>query len=311
MSEINTRTDVVVFCDLDGTIVLDNSFHIFISSIWCGANFKQKLSFSLLILTRLLGSASGGHAGFKRRILNWFGEQNSRWKVAVVDRVLRRLKATISEAVMREILSFKEQGAQIVLATAAPDIYARAMGLSIGVDHCIATDGLPGEGWQELVGPAKAEACRLWLETNRTESGPHIVVITDHRDDLPLMAMADEVVIQAVTSEIASISETLAPHSLKLRPLDVAAAQSDGGYWLWFDDRPKGPLDIWEVYTILSKHRHAQIYEGRGRWRRIGPGNPLAPAVLRRDCPRPPTSRERILIYYRRRLLRDWLGLFH
>lgn len=309
MSDGTTATRTVVFCDLDGTLVLDNSFHGCLATAWTLANARQRLALSICLLPRLLGRLAGGHAGLKRRALNWIARQPEEWRADLVKATMERLDSTVSTPIRRDLQTLASGGADIVLATAAPDFYARPFAARFGMIDCLATASTVTQGWSELLGTRKADACATWLAKRGV--APRVVVMTDHADDVPLLRLADEAIIQASPTEFDGIRSRLDPARPVLRHVDPLADEEGGGHWLWFDDRPRGPLDAWEVHTILSKHRHARIYSGAGQWRRIGPGQTLDHATLRRDCPRPPGSRDRLMIHLRRRIQRDWLGTFH
>lgn len=306
----------VVFCDLDGTLVLDNSFYVFLAAAWSLAGAGRRLELAAGIAPRMLGRVGGGHAGLKRRVLSWYWRLEVPLREAIIERTVNRLQRTFSQPVLSLLRNEGQKGARVVLATAAPDVYAGRIQSLIGADACIATPGQPGPGWGELLGDAKARACRRWLQDHQLSDGPtEVTVVTDHPDDLPLLRLADHAVLQNSARDMDLLEQAIRAlpdgHRTRITRIDTLAAQSTGGSWLWFDDRPEGPLDDWEIRMILSKHRHAHLYTGDGRWQWIGPGQPLTAAVRRRDCPRPPSSRRRLAIHLRRRVLRDWLGLYH
>jgi phosphoserine phosphatase len=307
----------VVFCDLDGTLVLDNSFHIFLASAWSLSGLAARFGLAARLAPRALGRAGGGHGAMKRRALVWFWQQKSSMRDAIVQHTIERLHYTLSQPVVALLDNLRQQGARIVLATAAPNIYAERMQTLIKAEACLATPSRPNPDWAELLGEAKARACRRWLnEQVGDESAPQVTVVTDHPDDLPLLRLADHAVLQGSARTIEQIETMLRTYpdgkQTQITKIDVLSGHdTGGGYWLWFDDRPAGPLNDWEMKTILSKHRHARLYVGAGLWQAIGPGQSFAAAVRRRDCPRPPSSRARLAIHLRRRLLRDWLGLYH
>lgn len=308
------RNGTVVFCDLDGTLVLDNSFHVFLATAWARGSMRLRFGLLRAASARLLGRFGGGHAGLKRRVLRCVSRLPEPERTTIVAATLERLEATVSGPISRILDAWRRRGARLVLATAAPDLYAAALARTRGME-CLATKSDVGPGWSELLAGRKAEACRALLAT-----GPRgrVVVLTDHPDDLPLIEIADEAVIQAPPQRYARMVAALGERSgalvstrTELVHVDPTSAEDGGGYWLWIDDRPHGPLDHWEVRTILSKHRHALLYQGDGRWRRTGPGQELSGVASRRDCPMPPSSRQRLLTHLRRRLVRDWLGIFH
>ncbi len=308
----------MVFCDLDGTLVLDNSFHVFIASAYSAGGFAQRMSLALRLAPRVFGRSSGGHVGMKRRVLRWFNAQTDAWQDRVVELTVARLMKTISEPMSRVLQAHAAQGARVVLATAAPAVYATRIARAMKADACLATEFPADPAWRELLADEKARACADWLDAQGLARGgdadaPRVVVLTDHGDDLPLLRLADEAVIQASPRRFAKMSAALASEAQppRLTHIDPLTFQEGGGMWLWINDSPWGPYDRWELRTVLSKHRHALLYCGAGLWQPIRPGQSLGNAALRRDCPSPPGSRQRLSTYLRRRLVRDWLGVFH
>lgn len=301
-------TEDVVVVDLDGTLVLGNTFHEFLLNLW---QFGGLFGRSRLILA------------FARRAFSRSDLARQVMKVSVVkihrqlpaDRRQRVVKATVdssrrqlSAPVMSLIEEARTRGDRVILATAAPAAYAEPLSEVLGFDTCLATSVDASQPDDELLGERKAEAVRRWMDGNSVSTG-RLVVVSDHPDDLPLFRMADEYVLHADERTQASIEGSLPlPAAIRFDPL---AAEPDGGIWLWFDDRPLGPLDRWEVVTVLSKHRYALVYVGNGRWARVQPGDSLAQVVCRTTCPRPPSVRQRVLTSTRRRVVRDRLGIFH
>lgn len=308
---LNVATRHVLFCDLDGTLVLDNSFHVFLAAAWTEAGWRGRFALALILGLRLAGRAGGGHRAMKRRVMGWFARQPEGWQTRVAARTAARLRPTVSQPVLRLLEEGRGAGGTVVLATAAPAVYARLVADWIGAAGCIASDGT-GQGFVERLGQAKADACQAVLAAGPGGRGGCVVtVLTDHADDLPLLEMADRIVLQAGKAEADAILRRLPSAAGSVTVIDPDAAQADGGYWLWFDDRPVGPLDLWEVRMALSKHRHAALYAGGGRWRRILPGDAVDPAVRRTDCPRPPSSSSRLRLHLGRRVMRDFLGIYH
>jgi phosphoserine phosphatase len=311
MNQCHNLQNIIVFCDLDGTLILDNSFHLFIATLWGAGTSRQRVSLMIRLMPRLLGNMTGGQSGMKRRVLVWFARQDEIWRKNVINALLLRLQPTMSRPVLQKIDELLKKDAHIVLATAAPDIYAVLLASQIGASACLATEGTIGPQWCELLAASKAGACKRYIRQHFPHNAGQIVVITDHADDLPLLRLADHAVIQAQPEAISRIKAGLRSEVLLIEEINVTGSQEGGGYWLWFDDRPIGPLDVWEVRTVLSKHRHALLYIGNGLWRCIGQGRSLADSVLRRDCPRPPSSIHRFITIQRRRLLRDILQIYH
>ncbi len=307
----STGSRAVLFVDLDGTLVLDNSFHLFLRAIAELGTVRLRLVLFCALGLRLVGRFSGGHEGLKRRVLVAFSIAPESCRSAIIDRTLDLLEHVRSRPIMSRIVAWQAAGGRVVLATAAPDWYAVPFARIVGIGDCIATAGVPARGWHELLAAAKAAACSDWLVHNGFGPGTRVGVLTDHTDDLDLLRISGEATVQANPACFARITQALAGKGPRLEHIDPVSSQEGGGSWLWFDDRPVGPLDPWEVRTILTKHRYALIYGREGRWRRIRRGRDIGIGVPRVDCPIVPDTHTRLLISAKRRIVRDWIGLFH
>ncbi|CCF18770.1 conserved hypothetical protein; putative Phosphoserine phosphatase [Pseudorhizobium banfieldiae] len=301
----------VVFCDLDGTLVLGNSFHSFLLASWRTAGALQRAQLAHQLALRAFGSRGGGHAGMKRRVLRWFSGLQEREKAEIVERTLSEMRSMVSQPVSNMLKDLRAEGHVVVLATAAPTIYAIPFASSFGFDECLGTLGTETNAvWFELVGERKAQACRQWLSRTFGPCPPAVTVITDHPDDLPLIEIAETIVIQARQEIFEKISGA-ATGTQAFQLIEPGRVDERGGYWLWFDDRAVGPIDWYEVKTVLSKHRYCLGHVGNGLWQRIVPGMDLAAFGKSVDIPPPPPVRQRVTINAKRRVLRDWLGIFH
>jgi phosphoserine phosphatase len=299
----------VMFVDLDGTLTLDNSFHLMLASLWRAGRARTRIALVAALLTRLVRPHSGRLA-MKRRVLEIFDGGRPDVRAAVVEDVQRSMRVTLSEPVRQRIEQWSRAKGRVVLATAAPMSYAAPFARGLGLDDCVATAAASGGTWHELSGEAKARACRDWLARHDVPASADLAVVTDHLDDLPLTREAHTVILQASPESFARLSQEI-DSDKHLEHIDPVSAQDGGGCWLWFDDAPKGPLDEWEVRTILSKHRYALMYAGAGSWERVRPGDTLTHAVLRVECPVPPSTRARLVVAAERRIVRDRLGIFH
>lgn len=302
------RFSNVVFVDLDGTAILDNSYYIFLRSLWLDGGWRERVDLIRALGIRLVFGRAA-RVSMKRRVARSFAGAEAHRQEAIVGRTLAALRQTISMPVQRRVDEFKRQGWTAILATAALDCYARPLAAELGYEDCLATPVCgPGADWRELRGDRKAEACRAWSSDH---GGAKILTaaISDHADDLPLLHDCSHVVIQAKREYAMGLAEKLSGQTL-VEILDPTAAEDGGGIWLWFLDAPSGPYDPWEVSTIASKHRYALLYVGDG-WRRLLPGASLGSAVLRVDCPSVPAVKTRLAIAARRVFFRDALGVFH
>ena len=303
-----TGADRVLFVDLDGTLTLDNSFHRFLIALWRhggpGTRLRILAGFGERVIRR------GGHSRvrMKRRALLAYGALSPAAKIATRTAVVGDVTRTLSGPVLDIIQCWRRSGGRVVLATAAPDCYSSDVVDAFEFDDLVATPTLVTKDWTETLGVEKARRCREWLTVNAPAAS--VGVVTDHVDDAPLLGDAHFGWVQGSQHDVDKLASRVAP-GVRIELIDVETAEDDGGIWLWFDDRPSGPHDVWEIRTILSKHRYALMYVGDGRWSRVRPGDDLEAAVKRRHCPRPPATRERLLIMLRRGVVRDRLGVFH
>lgn len=311
-SAITTPSRGVVVVDLDGTLVLGNSFHEFLGSLWQRGGFSARRALLAVVLRRTLSRGVRARQLMKLRVIKLYSRLDPTRAEAVLTGTVDACLAQISAPILSLVRARADAGWRVVVASAAPAVYAEALTGRLGFDACLASPMASDRPDDELIGERKAAAVRVWLDEEMpTCAGGSVpvMVVSDHRDDLPLMALADEVALQGSAAERAAIETQLRrPVAFSLDPLEK---QAGGGLWLWFDDRPSGPHDIWEVITILSKHRYALLYAGDGAWHRVLPGSSLAVGVHRSSCPRPPSIRQRVGVVARRRLVRDRLAIFH
>lgn len=248
----------------------------------------------------------------KRFILQKFGEADLGSQRVIVKRTLDKMDWTLSRPVLQKIAAYRDEGWCTVLATAAPECYARPFSEAFGFDDCIASPPVLGdEPWEEMIGLRKAESCKAWADAIALDGIAEFAAITDHPDDLPLLRLASRVVIQAPPKDADWLVGHLSCATDVFQIDPIGGCGDRGGMWLWIDDRPAGPCDVWEVRTLLSKHRYALLYRRDFRWERALPGDSLDDAAIRIDCPRPPTAMARVSIAARRRIVRDFLGIFH
>lgn len=247
----------------------------------------------------------------KRQLLRAFGKLPEPRRRLIVEATVEMVAPVISGPVMKLIAEWTLTSRPVVLATAAPHVYASVLAERVGISECVGTL-LPAEGeYCELMGENKRRALEEWLVSKRLDrSGARLVVASDSVDDLPVMRLADEVYIQSSKAVLHEIDSQLPAH-VRRQHIDTDSPQPEGGIWLWFDDKPLGPLSSYEVHIVLSKHRYCLLYEGASRWSRIAPGGSLGRAVRRVECPSPPPTAQRVLLLVKRRVVRDKLGIFH
>lgn len=166
-----------IVVDLDGTLVDTNTFSRFTLALM--RKPKMTMSVAITALGRKMRLYS--HAEAKQRILRLADARtNSRFIDHFVEQTVQNhLRDTVYSLALRE----QKKGALIILATAAPEMYAAVIARYTGLDGFIATP----TGGAENKGKVKAQRVKQWLEENDATLG---AVITDHADDLPLMQLA-------------------------------------------------------------------------------------------------------------------------
>lgn len=302
-------SESLVFVDLDGTLILDNSFHLFLRSLWLHGDLRMRGQLIAAVALRSLHPKQGRLA-LKRRVLRTFESASPPREATIIADMLEKMRKTLSAPILRRVSTSIEVGHTVVMVTAAPGCYARPFARLLGLEHCLATPPTDTVDWYELAGEAKVDASHDWRKSHGKSPDALIEIMTDHADDLPLLRRATRATIQAAPVDFSRIIAEL-PEGLSVEHIDPISFQEDGGYWFWLDDAPVGPYSPWDSHTLLSKHRYALVYVGAGIWKRVRPGDRLDTAVRRADCPVPPSARTRLSIWAKRRLIRDRLGIFH
>jgi phosphoserine phosphatase len=305
-------TSRVLVLDLDGTLVLDNSFHLFLWEMWKHGDHRMRRRLLYAALIRASSRHSRRRVAMKRRVLDAFNGGRFDLRERVVTGTVQRMRSTLSQPVADILEEWQQLKRPVLLATAAPDCYARPFASSLEIHNVLATPMHTADGWRELSKDAKADSCAAWIQEHVAADarGVDITAVSDHADDLPLLARATHAIVQA-SPEAFQVIRLALPSKVRVDHIDVTSGESNGAHWLWFDGRPSGPHDRWELETIVSKHRYALIYQAPGTWRRILPGDSLEGAVKRTSSPPPPPLRARLEMAAKRRVVRDTLGIFH
>ena len=184
----------LIVIDLDGTIVKGNTLHLYIKAgirdMVCRLRFADIFRSAVTLTRRYLGNIS--HTDMKYRMLSLINR----------DGVLRhgfkeRVSDLISIPVLRVMDDYRDSGSEILIATAAPDIYMDVIKSLPGFrdieiissTYCSA-DGtlLPKDAVTECRGKEKALQVEKYLSSNRQRLS---AIITDHEDDRPLINLAE------------------------------------------------------------------------------------------------------------------------
>jgi phosphoserine phosphatase len=188
----------LLIVDLDGTVLSVNSFHRWYLFLACArfphlapaARAEVAWASVMALVWRKLGRID--HARFKWRMQRlWQRAVRDDAGVSVrclVDDLLRYVRPEMKET----LAAIAAGDVDAVLATAAAGDYAYALGQALGFTHVLATPAMRGQHDPENIGEAKRNAVLSFLAAQGWEDRPRILV-TDHRDDLPLIRVCDAV----------------------------------------------------------------------------------------------------------------------
>lgn len=177
-----------VVVDLDGTLLRVNTFREYLlfamKRLLCQMRLFETSRLIWAVTARKMRLMT--HSEMKRRALSSSARYLDRRDVeALVDKLLM----TINQDVARLVEQYRAEGCMLLLATAAPALYAGRIADLLDFDCCVATpDVISGKEWHENVGEAKLAAVEECL---REKNVSLAVVITDHYDDFPLVNRND------------------------------------------------------------------------------------------------------------------------
>lgn len=164
----------IVIVDLDGTLIQGNSFHEFIKINFKYARFSIKLKLIYLSLLRIFRIIK--HSQLKFKILKI---------ISLDERIKKDFKNKINEMKNEKVWDlldkFYKTGAEIWLATAAPDIYIPI----IWNGKFIATKSYNNEKMIECKGINKVKE----IKNKLNKKDVVIAIFTDHYDDIPLIRL--------------------------------------------------------------------------------------------------------------------------
>jgi len=175
----------IIVIDLDGTFVSVNTFHkwMLFVAIYSIKKLAFFTLFKLLKISSLRAFKKINHAQMKVAILNIS-------QTLVTDKDIKIFVKSLDNYVHEEILALVKSKAYIsILATAAPEIYAKTLAEVYGFDYEISTPLTIKEAWKENLKEEKKKNVLLLLKRERLSLSIERLY-TDHHDDLPLMKYA-------------------------------------------------------------------------------------------------------------------------
>ncbi len=206
-------TAIAVF-DLDGTITHRDTYLPFLLAVLRVR--PGRLTYCPALAVPVIGALLGrtSHETLKRRFLAAIvGGMSLQALAPVVEAFVRHTLATnIKDEAIQRIAWHREQGHDLILATASLDLYGEAIGRALGFDEivCTATRVEGGRVSGELAGPNLHGTAKLnaVLALDAFQGRRRCVfAYSDHARDLPLLRFADYAVVVDPTRRFARTAQ--------------------------------------------------------------------------------------------------------
>jgi HAD superfamily hydrolase (TIGR01490 family) len=200
---------VIAIFDLDGTITRRDTYLAYLCYVLRRRALRALNCFGLpfAVIRFKLGQIKSDEikCAFLKAIMSNCTRSEAQEFTAAF--VACRFVKMIKPMALERIDWHRKQGHELVLATASLDVYAEAIGRSLGFEHTVATraawrdEKLTGQlDGENLKGEAKLAAVRRLLgDLNR--EGARIVAYSDDQSDLPLLRFADHGIVVDPTSQ--------------------------------------------------------------------------------------------------------------
>lgn len=219
------------FYDLDRTILSTPTFTLFL--FWAAATDKPwRLLLTPVWLLLAIGYALKltDRGGFKPAAIRLFlGSDMSEARMAKLAKRFAdwRIPSDVAPGAERAIARDRAEGYRLIMATAAPEFYAQALGDKLGFEVVIASrhlrevDGAwsPQIDGNNCYGAEKGRRVAEWLKQNIDGSPRHVRAYSDHPSDASLFALADESVLVGRSEKLAALAQregwTLSDFSLR------------------------------------------------------------------------------------------------
>lgn len=223
------RADPLLVFDLDGTILEINSFPRWALSMVAGnvagisvlRRARLSLAAQRLLLARKLGRANHDAllAGLQTAWRQGCGDAAEAAAERFSQRLLRRVRPDL-----RPVLDRVARGeADAILATAAAEDYALALGHALGFRHILASPSRRDDGEGCNMGARKRDRVLDYVAA-RGWSGRRIIFFTDHIDDLPLIQASGAVCWFGTGAALREVRERAAGVPvMSCQSLDIAA----------------------------------------------------------------------------------------
>jgi phosphoserine phosphatase len=196
--------------DLDGTLLNTNTFHkwMFFLLKKSFLNHPQdSLKLIYIALLRLVKQIT--HTQMKYKILQISEAQH-------YQKYIDDFVGTLDIYLNKEVLKFIKNDDTInILATAAPELYAKNIAKLYGFEFCLATPSTNTKHWYENIRDNKKNSLLTLMNSMKIDKVD--IVITDHHDDIPIMLLAKSVILVNSSFETKnSVSENQQLKSTKI-----------------------------------------------------------------------------------------------
>lgn len=206
------------FYDLDRTILRTPTFTLFL--FWAAATERPwRLLLTPIWIAYALGYALKltDRGGFKPAAIRLFlGRDMSEARMARLAQKFAdwRIPADVAAGAAHHIAEDRAAGYRLIMATAAPEFYAAALGEKLGFETVIASRHLRTDdgAWSPQIdgdncyGAEKGRRVAEWLAIN-CDGGPrHIRAYSDHPSDASLFALADQAVLVGRGPKLAALA---------------------------------------------------------------------------------------------------------
>ncbi|WJQ13923.1 HAD family hydrolase [Geobacillus stearothermophilus] len=177
-----------IVVDLDFTLINKNTFHVWMKFLFMQLVFKRPLlALQILyyVLLRVLRQIS--HSQLKYKIVKITNRVHD---VLDMDHFIGIITMYTNEDIINRL---KERNCceTWILATAAPEIYAKRIAEKYGFDYCCATSMDLGEEWEENIREVKLK--NVYSILNELKIKEVDTLYTDHHDDIHIMKISNKI----------------------------------------------------------------------------------------------------------------------
>lgn len=207
----------IAIYDLDRTLLRSPTFTPFLMFA-----ARRTAPLRLLLLPVWILAMIGYRMGFYgRKPLKQFGLRlligdllpDYKFAPVIAEFARQRISRDFGPAAQKSILQNRQSGARIVIATAAPEIYANEIARQIGIDDVIATQHMRQSAppaylarfdGENCYGAEKLRRVELWLSKQKLHRQDcTITSYSDHPSDAPMLDWSDKAVLVTRSAKLA------------------------------------------------------------------------------------------------------------